>query len=102
MARSLCIKVEEKNDKTYLYTLVDDWSGVHPRFRKDVNSFVVFDSRSVGHWLFLEEENVLHEDFDFTLEGVCGHLNPYSADLVYKSGRGELIVDADGVVIGVR
>lgn len=104
-------KVEELNGKTYLHTKVDDVSGVPYRFRKNIEArgaLVIFDKRTIGHWVFLEEENVLHEDFSFTLEGCCGYLNPYTVDLVHKhyhdiygpfSIRDGLVIDADGVVI---
>lgn len=77
-------KVEELNGKTYLHTKVDDISGVPYRLKKDINTLVIFDKRTIDQWVFLKEENVLNINFDFELEGACGNLNTPTADLVNK------------------
>lgn len=123
----------EADGKTYLYAKIVDWAGVPYRFQKNIETLgltqrrrevfeqlksepfplVIFDKRTVGHWVFLEEALVLHEDFSFVLDGAYpGKLNPYTVDLVHKQyrdgygkrgtvlGESGLTVDADGVVIG--
>lgn len=77
------------------------------RVNEDIPKYVEFDSRTVSHWVFINEKDVLNEDFAFVLENVQpspAQLCPYFSDMVhkryiskYKSGR-NYTVDQDGVI----
>ena len=74
----------------------------------NADHYVIFDSRVIGHWVFMNDEQVLHEDFNFTLENVQpvhGKLNTYFSDMVHKKyakkfkSINNYTVDEDGVIV---
>ncbi len=80
---------------------------VENQVNTDIPKYVEFDLRTVSHWVFINEKDVLNEDFAFVLEDVQpspAQLCPYFSDIVhkryvakYKAGR-NYTVDQDGVI----
>ena len=75
---------------------------------EDTPKYVEFDSKTVSHWVFINEKDVLNEDFSFVLKNAQpspAQLFPYFSDMVHKryiekyKSRRNYTVDQDGVII---